>query len=93
MALWQISKRRWLRGLSLLYPWVTALAVLATGNHFLLDLLGGLVAIGVSFAIVWLSSHLGERYLAGRRVLRMAQSVRVGPRTVRHKVVTKSKTR
>jgi hypothetical protein len=30
---------------------MTALAVLATGNHFLLDVLGGLVAIAVAVAI------------------------------------------
>ena len=48
LALWRISRRRWVRGLAVLYPCMTAVAVLATGNHFLLDIVGGLVAIAVA---------------------------------------------
>lgn len=51
LALWRISRRSWVRAVALLYPCMTALAVLATGNHFLLDVLGGLVAIAVAVAI------------------------------------------
>ena len=47
-----MSKRSWVRALAVLYPCVTALAVLATGNHFLLDVLGGLLAMAVSVLIV-----------------------------------------
>ncbi|MGA2319273.1 MAG: phosphatase PAP2 family protein [Solirubrobacteraceae bacterium] len=52
LALWQISRRRWLRGLALIYPLITAFAVLATGNHFVLDILGGLLAMAASVSIV-----------------------------------------
>jgi hypothetical protein len=52
LALWQISERRWVRLVAVLYPCMTALAVLATGNHFLLDVLGGLVAMAISVLIV-----------------------------------------
>jgi hypothetical protein len=48
LALWRISARLWVRALALLYPCMTALAVLATGNHFLLDILAGLLAIAVA---------------------------------------------
>ena len=34
LALWRISTRRWVRVLAVLYPCMTALAVLSTGNHF-----------------------------------------------------------
>jgi hypothetical protein len=61
IAIWQITRRPWLRVLAVLYPCVTALAVLATGNHFLLDLVGGLVTLGVSVAIAWLLSDLAKR--------------------------------
>jgi hypothetical protein len=61
LALWRISERRWVRGLALLYPCLTALAVLATGNHFVLDILGGLLALALA---VWLIGS-PER-LAGR---------------------------
>jgi PAP2 superfamily len=50
--LWQISKRRWVRVVAVLYPCMTALAVLATGNHFLLDILAGLLTLAISVLIV-----------------------------------------
>jgi PAP2 superfamily len=52
LALWRISSRRWVRVPAVLYPCMTALAVLATGNHFLLDILGGLAAMAISVFIV-----------------------------------------
>jgi len=57
LALWRISERRWVRGLAVLYPCMTALAVLATGNHFLLDIVGGLLAIAMAVAIVRLAQR------------------------------------
>jgi len=61
LALWRLSRRRWLRGLAVLYPCLTALAVLATGNHFVLDILGGLAA----FAVAVLAAGVPAR-MAGR---------------------------
>jgi len=52
LALWRISPRRWVRAVAILYPCMTALAVLATGNHFLLDIVAGLLTLGVSVLIV-----------------------------------------
>jgi hypothetical protein len=52
LALWRISKRSWVRVLAVLYPCMTTLAVLATGNHFLLDILGGLFTLMISVLIV-----------------------------------------
>jgi hypothetical protein len=65
LALWRMSKRRWVRGSALLYPCVTAVAVLATGNHFLLDILGGLVAMAVSVALTEACTRIAAR--SGRR--------------------------
>jgi membrane-associated phospholipid phosphatase len=48
LALWRISERGWVRALALLYPCVTAVAVLATGNHFLLDIVGGLAVLAIA---------------------------------------------
>ena len=56
VVVWQLSTRRWLRALAVLYPCVTAFAVLSTGNHYVLDLLGGLVTITVSLLLVRLLS-------------------------------------
>lgn len=47
LALVLVVRRRWLRLLVLAYPAVTAVVVLATGNHWLLDVVagGGLAAL------------------------------------------------
>jgi hypothetical protein len=52
LVVWRIAKRRWLRALGVIYPFITAFAVLATGNHFVFDIFGGLATIAVSVSIV-----------------------------------------
>jgi hypothetical protein len=54
VVVWRITARRWLRTLAVIYPCMTAFAVLATGNHYALDMLGGLATIAVSLALVTL---------------------------------------
>jgi hypothetical protein len=96
LAIWQITRRPWVRVLAVLYPSVTAIAVLATGNHFLLDLLGGLVALAVSVGIVALAARwLGRPgpCVAQRTRVFHAESAHGEPRTACHKLVTKSKIR
>jgi hypothetical protein len=66
LALWRISQRTWLRTLALLYPCMTALAVLATGNHFLFDLIGGLLAIAAAVALTENSMGLLTRQRSKR---------------------------
>jgi hypothetical protein len=61
VAVWQMSERLWARALAVLYPCLTATAVLATGNHFVLDMVGGLVAIALSLAIVALWGRFAAR--------------------------------
>jgi membrane-associated phospholipid phosphatase len=61
LALWRISKRHWVRALALLYPCMTALAVLATGNHFVLDIVGGLLALALAVWLVGSPERLGGR--------------------------------
>jgi hypothetical protein len=51
IALWQISQRVWVRLAAVIYPFVTAFAVIATGNHFVLDLAGGLAAIALAVVL------------------------------------------
>jgi hypothetical protein len=52
LVIWRITTHRWLRVLGTIYPLATAFAVLATGNHFLFDIFGGLATIAVSVSIV-----------------------------------------
>jgi PAP2 superfamily len=49
ISLWQLSTRRWVRALGPVHIALTALFVMATGNHYLLDVLAGgaTAAIGV----------------------------------------------
>jgi hypothetical protein len=63
VAAWRISRRRWLRALAVVYPCVTAFAVLATGNHFVLDIVGGLLVLAISVWIGDTPSRLMPRRL------------------------------
>ncbi len=51
VALWRLSTRMWVRGLAILYPCMTALAVLATGNHYVLDIFAGLATLALAMVI------------------------------------------
>jgi hypothetical protein len=62
LALWRMSTRRRVRALAILYPCLTAFTVIATGNHFVLDIVGGLLAMVLSVVIV----QLVERAMASR---------------------------
>jgi hypothetical protein len=62
LALWQISRRRWVRVLAALYPCLTAFAVLATGNHFLLDILAGLLALALAVLAVAAPARIAARW-------------------------------
>lgn len=65
VALWRISARTWVRVLAVLYPCLTAAAVLATGNHFVLDILAGVLVMAAAFALVALCSGWAGRLRVG----------------------------
>lgn len=71
IVLWQLSTRRVVRVLACAYPLLTTFAVLATGNHFVLDVLAGVAVLALAGALVqgWeLLRALGVlRRAAGRR--------------------------
>jgi PAP2 superfamily len=73
LALWQLSTRVWVRVLALLYPCLTVFAVLATGNHYLLDVLAGLATFALGVALVRLMSvALVTKLLLSRKTGRLA---------------------
>jgi hypothetical protein len=74
LALWQISQRAWVRVVACIYPCVTAVAVLATGNHYVLDLCGGLVTIAAAILIVRLAERFRGFTARDRPAYRMSQS-------------------
>ena len=67
IAVWQMTAKRWLRALAIVYPLLTTLAVMATGNHYLLDAIAGAALTGLVFFAL---SHRAVRTrLAGRSAL------------------------
>lgn len=56
LVIWRLSARRWARTLALAYPVLTAVVVLGTGNHYLLDVLAGLATFALAAALVKLVS-------------------------------------
>jgi PAP2 superfamily len=73
LVLWRLSPRAWVRGLALLYPCLTVFAVLATANHYLLDLLAGLATFALALALARAASvaHV-TKLLLSRRTGRLA---------------------
>ena len=75
LVLWRLSERRAVRALALVYPCVTGFAVLATGNHFVLDLLAGVATLALALLVLaapaalraaWLRSAAARRRWLGR---------------------------
>lgn len=47
-ALWRLTPWWWSRALGVAYPVVVALTVVVTGNHWILDIAGGLAVVGLA---------------------------------------------
>jgi hypothetical protein len=59
VAIWRMTDRRWARGLGLAHVGLTTFAVLATANHYLLDLVAGALVMALAFALVRAGGELG----------------------------------
>ena len=62
LALYPTVKRRWLRVLLVLDPLATVASILVTGNHYVLDILGGLAVLAIGYGL----AGLRPRYLPWR---------------------------
>ena len=51
LAVWRLTPRWWVRALATLYPLVTLFDVVVTANHWILDGAGGVVFLGLGFAV------------------------------------------
>lgn len=77
ITIFMLTRRRWVRTLAVLYPLATLTVIVSTGNHFVLDAVGGALALGIGFAIqyaltgrsAYRAPHLG-RVLTGWRARR-----------------------
>ena len=83
LAVWRLTSRRALRALALAYPFLTALAVLATGNHFVLDILAGAATLAAAVLLVAGAGRLRGVLVTTRERLRAPRHrLRPGPRRI-----------
>jgi hypothetical protein len=66
IQMWSFQKTRW-RVAAIAYPTLQVLVVIATANHFLLDVVGGAACVLVAIAAVYLVRALGWRWAASGR--------------------------
>jgi hypothetical protein len=65
LAVWRMTERSWLRALAILHCCLTAAAVISTGNHFVLDIAGGLAILAVAALLVAAAERLRARTATG----------------------------
>lgn len=56
-----LAHRTWVRIAALVYPFSTFFVVLGSGNHYLLDVLAGVVVLGLGAAVVHVAGSAGGR--------------------------------
>jgi membrane-associated phospholipid phosphatase len=69
VAIWSITTRWWLRALAALHPLLTAVTVLATGNHYTTDLLAGAALAAIGYLAYDAVRHLVSRGSDGTETL------------------------
>ncbi|MFT4262946.1 MAG: phosphatase PAP2 family protein [Nocardioides sp.] len=69
VQMWSFAGRhlRWWRTAAIAYPTLQVLVVIGTGNHFLLDVLGGAACVGLALLIVSLAGRRSARALSVRQ--------------------------
>ncbi|MEU0024345.1 bifunctional glycosyltransferase 87/phosphatase PAP2 family protein [Streptomyces sp. NPDC006335] len=60
-----IAPKWWMKGLGLLHPFFTVSAIVATGNHWVLDAVGGAVVVAGGFGLSYLFQGPRGRTVAG----------------------------
>ena len=70
LSVWRGTRRTWIRTLALIHPPLTAVLVLATGNHWVLDVLAGAgtFLLGVALQRLWSRTLRWLRSARGRRL-------------------------
>jgi membrane-associated phospholipid phosphatase len=84
LAAWRLFRSRIARAVALCYPLVTAFTVLATGNHYVLDVLAGAATMLTAGGLELALDRARQRLQLGRRVpVTLAAAARCGMRTRR----------
>jgi membrane-associated phospholipid phosphatase len=80
-ALWRLTRAPWSRALGLAYPVLVTVAIVVTGNHFLLDVAGGLAVVLPAAAISsWIAREPNAAGRAAAGSLNAAGDIRPGRR-------------
>ena len=61
LALWPVVKRRWVRVLLIADPVLTVVSILVTGNHYILDIFGGVVVLAAGYGLARLTGRVLPR--------------------------------
>ncbi|MEZ5171777.1 MAG: phosphatase PAP2 family protein [Acidimicrobiia bacterium] len=64
-AMFPRVQRRWVRALFVAYPVMTIIAIVLTGNHYILDAVGGAVVLAIGYGVARLITRAGRRQPAG----------------------------
>ena len=65
-GLWPIARKLWMRLALLIYPSVTMLCIIVTGNHFWIDGVGGLIAFAVAYFMGTEIHYFNHRRIASQ---------------------------
>jgi hypothetical protein len=60
-ALWPRVKTWWMKAVAILYPALTVFVVVVTGNHYILDAVGGAIVFGIGYLIARAITRAGRR--------------------------------
>ncbi|MFD9425289.1 MULTISPECIES: bifunctional glycosyltransferase 87/phosphatase PAP2 family protein [unclassified Streptomyces] len=66
-----LAPKMWMKALGLLHPLFTVSAIVATGNHWVLDAVGGALVVSMGFGLTYL--------LSGRRALQLVTAGNANP--------------
>ncbi|MFF4538360.1 bifunctional glycosyltransferase 87/phosphatase PAP2 family protein [Streptomyces aureus] len=75
-----LAPRRWMKALGLLHPLLTLSAIVATGNHWVLDAVGGAAVVAAGFALTRLAQGPRPRTAVAGVEEAVRPSVRAGDR-------------
>ena len=53
-------KHRWAKVLAIAYPFFTVIVIVITGNHYLLDAVGGLVVLSLGWVLAGIFTRAGR---------------------------------
>ncbi len=62
LVLYPMVRRRWLKGLVAVYPFITLFAIVVTANHYWIDAAGGAAALAVGYTLArWFTAFVDRR--------------------------------